>query len=273
MCTSETFLLVTAGSCPKNMRRVDCPLNPCLLVSCPAVKIAQCVVDTCGRCRPRWIYVGREVTNDCLGGQKPKSVSTVSFVSFVSPESLIACPDGSVHHKCPEDPCRTASCPAVDGAVCLADYCGGCKGRWILGDIEVTKKCHQGLASVASLIPGTFNAFYFPTAEIFCCAGRCMGRRCQAPIPAMCIDHGNLHEWRDWNHNDVTHICENSLLASLESELLHFLLPHLFPISPSHADFWCSPPTCHVPEARCDLLDGRPVWQFPPGREVTNWCY
>jgi hypothetical protein len=71
-------------------------------------------------------------------------------VSISFPESLMACPDGSVPHQCRVDPCLTARCPAVEGAVCVADYCGGCRDRWILGDMEVTKRCHQGLAASAS---------------------------------------------------------------------------------------------------------------------------
>ena len=62
----------------------------------------------------------------------------------------MACSDGSVPHKCLVDPCLTGRCPAVEGAVCVADYCGGCRDRWMLGDMEVTKKCQQGLASVSA---------------------------------------------------------------------------------------------------------------------------
>ena len=34
-----------------------------------------------------------------------------------------------------------ATCPAVEGATCVADYCGGCNDRWILGVEEVTPQC------------------------------------------------------------------------------------------------------------------------------------
>ena len=72
----------------------------------------------------------------------------------------MACSDGSVPHKCLVDPCLTARCPAVERAVCVADYCGGCRDRWMLGDMEVTKKCHQGLAS-ASAWNGLLTLVYF----------------------------------------------------------------------------------------------------------------
>ena len=54
------------GSCPKDVPRVDCPVNPCMLLHCP-LKGAECVVDSCGKCRPRWINDRKEVTMECLG--------------------------------------------------------------------------------------------------------------------------------------------------------------------------------------------------------------
>ena len=64
---SKLFLSVSEiRSCPKDVPRVDCPMNPCVLLRC-SLKGAQCVVDSCGKCRPRWIRGGKEVTMECLG--------------------------------------------------------------------------------------------------------------------------------------------------------------------------------------------------------------
>ena len=51
-------------------------------------------------------------------------------------ESLKLCADGSVPQKCEVNPCDTARCPAVEGAVCVADICGGCRDRWIHDGME-----------------------------------------------------------------------------------------------------------------------------------------
>ena len=52
------------------------------------------------------------------------------------------CFDGSPPVNCLVNPCKTASCPAVADATCVADYCGGCNARWILNGQEVTDQCH-----------------------------------------------------------------------------------------------------------------------------------
>ena len=62
-------------------------------------------------------------------------------VYFNFTESLKLCSDGSVPEKCEVNPCETARCPDVEGAVCVADFCGGCRDRWIHDGMEVTKKC------------------------------------------------------------------------------------------------------------------------------------
>ena len=51
------------------------------------------------------------------------------------------CSDGSVPVNCLVNPCDTASCPAINGAVCVADYCGGCHARWLLNGDDVTNQC------------------------------------------------------------------------------------------------------------------------------------
>ena len=52
-----------------------------------------------------------------------------------------SCPDGSYPVNCVINPCQCATCPAVEGATCVADYCGGCNARWLLNGQEVTSKC------------------------------------------------------------------------------------------------------------------------------------
>ena len=42
---------------------------------------------------------------------------------------------------CLVDPCQSATCPGVDDATCVADYCGGCKARWFVDGVEVTDQC------------------------------------------------------------------------------------------------------------------------------------
>jgi hypothetical protein len=217
---------VNTGSCPKDVRRVECPMNPCLLLSCPAVRKAKCVVDSCGRCRPRWIYCGKEVTNDCL-------------------ESLMACPDGSVPHQCRVDPCLTARCPAVERAVCVADYCGGCRDRWILGDMEVTKRCHQGLAASASAGNGP-----------------CISWRCPIRPQAMCNDFVDHHQWFLYGGEDVTELCDHSLANNRLDAAASF-------------QNRCQPVVCHIQGATCLSNEGRRGWWMwtPRGeKEVTPWC-
>ena len=55
------------------------------------------------------------------------------------------CPFGSFPVNCFINPCQFAACPAVEGAICVADYCGGCSARWLLNGQEVTSQCEGKL--------------------------------------------------------------------------------------------------------------------------------
>ena len=53
------------------------------------------------------------------------------------------CPDGSDPVNCLVDPCQSATCPGVDNATCVADYCGGCNAKWFVDGVEVTDQCQS----------------------------------------------------------------------------------------------------------------------------------
>eukprot|EP00727_Mastigamoeba_balamuthi_P002196 m51a1_g11974 hypothetical protein (299) ;mRNA; r:838454-839350 len=57
------------------------------------------------------------------------------------------CQPSSAHANCPRPPCQDARCPAVPGALCVADPCGHCTPRFFLGTgpaaTEVTHLCPQ----------------------------------------------------------------------------------------------------------------------------------
>ena len=65
---------------------------------------------------------------------------------------LIGCPDGSLPVNCKANPCQFASCPAVEGATCVADYCGGCNARWFLNSQEVTSQCEGKIINTHNII-------------------------------------------------------------------------------------------------------------------------
>ena len=54
------------------------------------------------------------------------------------------CPDGTQPVNCFVDPCQYAQCPAVEGAECEANYCGGCNAEWFLDGEDVTESCQGG---------------------------------------------------------------------------------------------------------------------------------
>lgn len=56
-------------------------------------------------------------------------------------QSTGGCPIGTLPVYCLINPCQYASCPALEDAKCVADYCGGCNARWILNGREVTDQC------------------------------------------------------------------------------------------------------------------------------------
>ena len=51
------------------------------------------------------------------------------------------CADGSCPANCLINPCEYATCPAVEGATCVADQCEGCSAKWLLNGQEVTIQC------------------------------------------------------------------------------------------------------------------------------------
>ena len=57
-----------------------------------------------------------------------------------------SCPDGSYPVNCLINPCQYATCPAVEGATCVADYCRGCNARWLLNGQEITSQCEGELS-------------------------------------------------------------------------------------------------------------------------------
>ena len=64
--------------------------------------------------------------------------------------TAVACQD--VH--CYINPCQLANCPAIEGARCVADYCGGCKARWYLSvGLEVTDHCGGMAIYIALCFP------------------------------------------------------------------------------------------------------------------------
>ena len=55
--------------------------------------------------------------------------------------SLTGCPDGVPRVSCFADPCNSEDCD-VDGAECVANFCGSCNAVWLVGDREV---CQEGM--------------------------------------------------------------------------------------------------------------------------------
>ena len=53
----------------------------------------------------------------------------------------VACPDGVLPVNCLVNPCQVSTCEGIPGALCVANYCGGCHDRWYVGDLEVTDQC------------------------------------------------------------------------------------------------------------------------------------
>ena len=60
------------------------------------------------------------------------------------------CADGSQPVNCLVDPCQVSSCPAVNGATCVADYCGGCNAQWLLNGLDVTSQCQGTVTKLSS---------------------------------------------------------------------------------------------------------------------------
>ena len=52
-----------------------------------------------------------------------------------------SCPDGTQPVNCVVNPCQWATCPVVKGAICVADYCGGCNTLWVLNGEAVSHLC------------------------------------------------------------------------------------------------------------------------------------
>ena len=67
--------------------------------------------------------------------------------------SVGGCPFGTFPVNCLLSPCRFATCPAVEGATCVADYCGGCNARWLLNGQEVTSQCFSGGEHYYNTVP------------------------------------------------------------------------------------------------------------------------
>ena len=72
-----------------------------------------------------YMYLLQSILSECLG----VSLTTGS------------CPDGTQPVNCFVNPCEGATCPGVEGAVCVADYCGGCNTLWVLNGEAVSHLC------------------------------------------------------------------------------------------------------------------------------------
>ena len=140
-------MLYSAGICPDGSPPVNCLVNPCKTASCPAVADATCVADYCGGCNARWILNGQEVTDQCHG---KKHCAVAKYIH----ENSIGCSDGSLPVTCLINPCKQASCPSINGATCVSNYCGGCKAEWFLNGHNVTDQCQ-----------GQFNSYLFNLAQ------------------------------------------------------------------------------------------------------------
>eukprot|EP00117_Sycon_ciliatum_P050069 scpid53697/ scgid4764/ len=82
------------------------------------------------------------------------------------------CPAHTPRMKCPTDPCATATCPSQPAAVCRANYCGGCRAEWYVGQAQV--KCSANVSDVCS-VPET------PADDLAFCLLRGLNQPCECP--------------------------------------------------------------------------------------------
>ena len=136
----QAFHIFSPGFC-SGSSPANCLVNPCTFATCPGVNGATCVADYCGGCNARWFNNGKEVTDQCQGMHEHNYSSYKQGFHIFSPGFC----SGSSPANCLVNPCTFATCPGVNGATCVADYCGGCDARWLLNGQEVTDQCQGQL--------------------------------------------------------------------------------------------------------------------------------
>ena len=114
--------------------------------------------------------------------------------------------------NCLVNPCKTASCPAVGGATCVADYCGGCNARWILKGQEVTDQCHgevYPIPIVRFVISMTSTGCADGSLPVNCLIDPCQVNSCLLFPTATCeADYcGGCNARFYMNDVEVTHAC------------------------------------------------------------------
>jgi hypothetical protein len=266
------------GACPDGSTPVNCLVNPCQFASCPAVAGATCVADYCGGCNARWILNGLEVTHQCEGcsdGSQPvnclvdpcqtatcPSVNGATCVAnycggcnaqwFLNghdvTEQCQGCSDGSVPVNCLVNPCDTATCPAINGATCVADYCGGCNARWLQNGDDVTNQC-QGCQD--------------GSRPVRCKVNPCQGSSCPAVAGATCVaDYcGGCNAHWVLNGQEVTDRCQGACPDG-SSPVNCLVIPCQFASCPAVAGATCVADYCGGCNARWILN----------GLEVTHQC-
>jgi hypothetical protein len=86
--------------------------------------------------------------------------------------------------NCRINPCQYATCLAVEGATCVADYCGGCNARWLLNGQEVTSQCEDAAAPVKrfTLVPVYKKRCSIP-GQVYRVCGSACPPTCDNPHP------------------------------------------------------------------------------------------
>merc|ERR1719474_757190 len=85
-----------------------------------------------------------------LGLGFPKGLSVWSVSSGKAKASYLEPDLCDAYATCLVSPCGTKKCPAVPGAECVEDYCGGCFDRWYDGYEDVTSVCGSPVATFST---------------------------------------------------------------------------------------------------------------------------
>ena len=140
-----------------------CLEDPCQCTSCPSFPDAVCVPDYCD-CTFDYVLEGTVVTDPCKDDCQFPSDDCPELIPLPSPcfytkapqdingcifgcqvavcpfDNVKLCPfipfpdcedEKCVPVNCFVDPCSVASCPAVPGATCISNYCGGCNAIFV----------------------------------------------------------------------------------------------------------------------------------------------
>lgn len=141
-------------SCPVGQQCFITRPSSCATEPCPGIL-------NCDSCMSQMYNVTITIINYLAMGQVSRYLiihgilSGPSFMKLVTKAynvcaSYAACPEGVSTVFCIVDPCLFATCE-VEGAECVADYCGGCNDRWYLGLQEVTSLCSGMLPCLAEI--------------------------------------------------------------------------------------------------------------------------